>query len=271
MDTGFISSVARPRLLLLCGNVAMILIFVALKAESYPIRARLSDSAALVDSGLDAYQGRIAGVPVALIATGMGMRRSRISSERAMDSLHGVDLVLISGVAGGLRDDLTVGQVVLSERLLTCRDDFQPKLVVDAPTQWLSRFTAALEATGISYVAGPTITSRRPIITSADKHHAHLQSGGAISVDMESTAVALEAERRGLPFVCMRTILDTASEDVIGARLIDQNGRVRPLTAAKALITNPRMIIGVGHLLRNLRLATRSLASALEAVLPRLQ
>lgn len=250
----------------------MILIFVALKAESHPIRARLSDRGALPGSGLDGYQGRIAGVPVTLAVTGMGMRRSRISAAKAMDSVAAIDLVVTSGVAGGLRDDLTVGQVVLSERLLTCRDDdFQPEQIIDSSTAWTGRFVTGLETSGISHAAGLTMTSRRPIATTADKQRAYLQSGGAISVDMESAAIALEAERRGLPLVCMRTILDTAGEEVVGARLIDQNGRVRPLAAAQALITNPRMIIGVARLLKNLRLATNSLASTLETVLPRIE
>ncbi len=188
-----------------------------------------------------------------------------------MDSLNPIDLVVISGVAGGLRDDLTVGQVVLSERLLTCREeDFQAEQIVEVPPQWLGRFATALSAAGIDYAAGPMMTSRRPLMTAADKRRAY-QESGAISVDMESAVIALEAQRRGLPFVCMRTILDTAGEDVSGAQLADQNGHVRPLAAAKALITNPRMIIGVAHLLRNLRLATRSLASALEAVAPHIQ
>jgi adenosylhomocysteine nucleosidase len=250
----------------------MILIFVALRPESHPIRSRLSERRPLPDSNLNGYQGRIAAMPVSLIATGMGVRRARVSSGRAMDSLPGIDFVLISGVAGGLREDLTVGQVVLSERLLTCRDDdFRPEHVIDPSTEWIGRFAAALQASQRPYALGPMMTSRRPIMSAPDKHRAFMESGGAISVDMESAVIALEAQRRGLPFVCMRTILDTAGEDVVGARLMDRDGHVRPLAAAKALITNPRMIIGVVHLVRNLRLATHSLASALEAVLPRLQ
>ena len=249
----------------------MILIFVALKAEAHPIQARLSNRRALMDSEANRYQGRIADVPATLIITGMGLRRARISGAQAMDSLDSIDLVVTSGVAGGLRDDLTVGQVVLSERLITCRDDdMQPEQVIDAPVQWLNKCAAALEASRISQAAGPTITSRRPLMTAADKQRAHKLSG-AIAVDMESAAIALEARRRGLPFVCMRTILDTAAEDVVGARLVDQDGHVRPLAAAKALITSPHMIIGVARLLKNLRLATNSMASALEVVLPRLQ
>jgi len=249
----------------------MILIFVALRAELDPIRTRLSDSAALADPRLNGYQGRLADVPVALVATGMGMRRSRISAARAMDSLTSIDLVITSGVAGGLRDDLTVGQVVLGERLLTCRDgNFQPERITEIPAAGLARLSATLKAVGIPYEAGSMMTSRLPLMTGADKHRAYLESGGAISVDMESAVFALESQRRGLPFMCMRTLLDTAGEDVVGAQLVDQNGRIRALAAAKALTSSPRMVLGVVRLVRNLRLATRSMASTLEAVLPRL-
>ena len=249
----------------------MVLVFVALNAELHPIRARLADRQALSNSDLNAYRGSISGVPVTLVVTGMGMRRSSISAAQAMDSLTPIDFVVSAGVAGGLRDDLLVGQVVLSERLLTSReDDFQPEQTISAPARWVGGFANALGAAGIPYAAGSMMTVRRPIATAADKRRAHVQSG-AISVDMESAVIALEAERRGLPFVCMRTILDGAREDVVGARLVDQDGRVRPLTAARALITKPGTIIGAIRLTRNLRLSTYSLASALEAVLPHAQ
>jgi len=250
----------------------MVLIFVALRAESYPIYARLSERRALPNSNLAGYYGRIGGVPVALVTTGMGPRNARISSGRALDSLREIDLVMMSGVAGALRSDLTIGQVVLSERLFTCaEDDFTPQHVIEPSRPLINRFVTALGSCGICYAAGGMITTHRPIMTAADKKRAYIESGGAISVDMESAAIALEAERRGLPFMVMRTILDTAGEDVVGGRLIDRDGRVRALAAAKALVTHPQMVIGVAHLVRNLRLATRSLASALEAILPRLE
>jgi adenosylhomocysteine nucleosidase len=250
----------------------MIVIFVALRTECLPISARLSDRAPLPGDSFQGYRGRVADVPVAVVVTGMGMRRSRISSARALDSLPGIDLVMTCGVAGGLRDDLEVGQVVVGERLLTCReDDFQPEQIVASRPELLGRCIAALKVSRRSFAVGPMLTSRRAIATSIDKRRAHLESGGAISVDMESAVIALESERRGLPFVCLRTILDTAAEDVAGAGLVDNDGRVRPLAAAKALFTNPRTVVGVVRLVRNLRLATQSLGSTLEALLPSLQ
>jgi nucleoside phosphorylase len=170
-----------------------------------------------------------------------------------------------------LRDDLEVGQVVMGERLMTCRDDdFQPEQIVAPRADLLDRCVTELNASRRSFAVGPMLTSRRAITTSVDKRRAHMESGGAISVDMESTVIALECERRGLPFICVRTILDTAGEDVAGARLVDQDGRVRPLAAAKALVTSPRTVVGVARLVRNLRRSTQSLAVTLEALLPRL-
>jgi len=213
----------------------------------------------------------IGGLQVMLVTTGMGMRRSRIAAARAMDSLAPLDLVVISGVAGALREDLKAGQVVLGERLLYCRpENFQPEQIVEAPRQLLAKSGKALDEAGISYATGTMMTLRRPLMSAADKRSARHESG-AISVDMESAVIAVEAQRCNLPFIVMRTILDPAGEDIIGAQLADEDGHVRAWAAAKALITNPHMLLGTARLLGNLRRATRALACALEAVLPRVQ
>ena len=249
----------------------MILIFCAFKAEAHPIRRRFSAGASLADSGLDGYQGRIGNVPAVLVTTGIGMRKSRIAAARALDVLRPIDLVVISGVAGALRQDLTVGQIVLSDRFFTRREQsFQPEHIVESSLQWRGRVAAALDDARIGYATGPVLTSRRPLISSADKHRAYRESG-AISVDMESAVIAQEAERRAYPFVGLRAIMDTADEDVAGAELADEDGRVRAGPAARALLRNPAIVLDAMHLLRNLRRATRSLASSLEVLLPQLR
>jgi adenosylhomocysteine nucleosidase len=249
----------------------MILIFCAFKAEADPIRRRFSAEASLADSELDGHQGRIGEIPAVLVATGIGMRRSRIAAARALDVLRPIELVVISGVAGALREDLTVGQIVLSDRFFTRPEQsFQPDQIVESSVQWRGRVAAALDHAGISYATGPVLTSRRPLMSSADKHRAHRDSG-AISVDMESAVVAQEAERRGCPFVGLRAIMDIADEDVAAAELADEDGRVHAGPAARALLRDPRIILDAMHLLGNLRRATRSLAAALEVVLPQLR
>jgi adenosylhomocysteine nucleosidase len=250
------------------SRLPMILICCAFQAEVRPLRARMQGALPLDRKIVSGYRGRLAGSPAVLISTGIGMRRALTSSVRVLDLLRSINFVVIAGVAGALRDNLAVGSVIVSENLMIRRDDdFQPEQVVAVPREPLAIALRALHGSGIEYVAGPTMTSRRPLVTAADKRRAHDETG-AISVDMESAVIALEAQRRGIPFVCIRTILDTAGEDVVGAALADENGRVRPLAAAKAVLTNPALVAGAARLLRNLLIATNALAPTLETVLP---
>jgi adenosylhomocysteine nucleosidase len=244
----------------------MILILCAFGAEFESLRTLLTTEASLNDSGLRGFCGRIADTPVALVKTGVGIRNARDTTARALDTFRDVHLVVMTGVAGALRDDLPVGRVVLADKLMTREDgSFRAERILEVPRNQFEIFTTALQSAKLQYAAGPMLTSRRAIITGADKRLAHKVSG-AVSVDMESAVIAIEADVRGLPFICMRTILDTASEDLPVANLVDENGHVRPLAAAKALFVHPGITVSVARFVRNLQLATRSLAVATDAV-----
>lgn len=220
-------------------------------------------------NGLVGCCGQIGGQRVTLVKTGVGMRRARETAGRALDALRNVELVATTGVAGALHHGLKVGAIVLADRLMTrSEESFHPQSVLEVPLQPFRIFAGALEAGGIAYSAGGLLTSRRAITTVAEKRLAATQSG-AVAVDMESAVIAEETHRRGLPFVCLRTILDSAVEELAGAALADENGRVRPLTAAKTVVTNPSMLIGAARLMRNLRKSTRILATVTESVLQR--
>ena len=170
-------------------------------------------------------------------------------------------------MAGALHADLPIGRVVLADRLMVRRgEEFAAEAVVEAPIGHRETFAAALRAARITFATGAILTSRRAIAKVDDKRRAH-EALGAIAVDMESALIALEAARRGMPFVCLRTIMDTATEGIDGARLADENGRVRPLAAAAALIAQPRLVLSSLKLMRNLRAATRSMAEAISVVL----
>ncbi len=247
----------------------VILIFCAFGAEFGPLRALLQDPAPFNREGFAGASGRINGTPVTLIKTGVGIRRARDTAVRALGALHEINLVAITGVAGALHHELAVGNVVLADRLITRQEQsFHPNQILEVPRQPFQTFANALEAGGIRYSVGGMLTSRRAIATIADKRLAAAQSG-AVAVDMESAVIADEAQRRGMPFVCLRTILDAAGDELMGAALADENGRVRPLAAAKAMVTNPAMLIGAARLVRDLRRSTRVLAAVMEAVLER--
>ena len=252
-------------------NQDMILVFCAFGAEYGPLRARLRGAAPLGVNGLVGSRGRVGKHEIALVKTGIGARRAQQIAARALDSIQNIDLVVITGVAGALHPGLKVGSVVFVDRLLTRRQDsFHAERMVEIPRQHFQTFGAALTGAALSFSPGALLTSHRAIASVADKRLAAVQSG-AIAVDMESAVVGEEASSRGLPFICLRTILDEADEALIGAALADENGQVRPLAAVKSIVTNPAMLVGAARLMRNLRTSTRALASAIESALERFE
>lgn len=245
----------------------MIVVFCAFGAELAPLRTRLDDQTRLALGSLRGYQGRMAQCEVSLVVSGVGIRRARAAAAFALDNLSKVEKVFLTGVAGALRDDLKIGDVVVGDRLMLRREQtFAIEHQLDVPGEHLDATTAGLHANKIKYIRGPMLTSRRVIATAAEKRRAH-SALGAITVDMESAVMAHEAALRRVPFVAIRTIMDTAAQDLEGALLTDEEGRIRVTHAAKALIRNPRMIVASIHLLRNLRIAAHKMATTLEAVL----
>jgi adenosylhomocysteine nucleosidase len=92
------------------------------------------------------------------------------------------------------------------------------------------------------------------------------ESTGAIAVDMETAAIAAEANARGLPFLAIRAVLDEVDDEVVGAAMADGAGNVRPLAATWYLIRNPATMLKLPRVIRNLSRATASIADALTAV-----
>jgi adenosylhomocysteine nucleosidase len=249
----------------------VILVLCAFGAELEPLRTRLAVESTIQKTGIRGYYGRIAETHLALVSTGIGMRRAQESTRRALDVVTDATLVVAVGVAGALSDKLRVGEVVLADKLTMRRGDgaTASEHVLDVPRDWFDTYASALTSAGLGFTKGAILTSRHPLTTGAEKRAAGEHSG-AVAVDMESAAIALEAATRGLPFVCMRTILDTVDQELVGARLADEYGHVRPRAALQALVTNPGIVVGLYRLLRNLRLSTHALANAFEQVARRI-
>ncbi len=244
----------------------MILIFCAFRAELEPIRKLVHAQKALGINGLEGCYGRIGDTQVALATSGIGMRRAAENAPRVFGEVHDVELVILTGVAGALADNLAIGDLVLANRLMTREgDSAEPARTFEVPRIHLELVSARLDTAGIDHSRGGILTVKYPLATEAEKRRAG-QSTGAIAVDMETAVIALEAAARGIPFVAMRTIMDTVEHDLAGAGLADEDGKVRPFKAAAALARNPAMVAGVVRLVRNLRRASDAMAVAMDAV-----
>jgi adenosylhomocysteine nucleosidase len=249
----------------------MILIGCAFKAELAALRSHLfgnnAASAERLNSGLAGYEWRSGSRHIAVVMTGIGLRKARSATRQALQRWPAPEFILSTGVAGGLHSSLAIGTIVLPNSVMTCHAETGlPEHVLEVTHERRESLRLGLERSGKAAVGGTMFSSRKPLSTIADKMRA-AELCGAVAVDMESAAIALEAAARGIPYVCLRTILDRSSENIVGAELAGENGNVRPLAALGAIARNPSMVVGGIRLLRNLRFATRAMGEAVAAAL----
>jgi purine-nucleoside phosphorylase len=129
-----------------------------------------------------------------LAAHGPGRENARQAVQVAC-AQFAVTALISTGVAGALDPDLRVG------------DTFLPSLVIEFRTQ--VEYAVRLPAFCPPGARRGRLLTVDTVIQDADSK-ADLHDSGAEAVDMEASAVAAEAEARGLPFYCVRAISDDA-------------------------------------------------------------
>jgi len=243
-----------------------VLIFYAFARELAHFKRRLEGRSALTGEGLRGLRGRLDGAELALIATGIGTTRARMAARRAFEVLPGSKLVISAGVAGALSEGLKPGDLVLADRMmLGGKESSSADHIMSLDPDQVRAAEQALRAAGLSFATGAMLTASRVLADSAAKRLAKEQSG-AIAVDMESAALGIEARARGIPFVCVRAVLDAVDDEVPAAELAGADGEVRPLAATRFLIRHPATLLKLLRLMRNLSRATAALAEALDAL-----
>ncbi len=128
------------------------------------------------------------------------------SEGRARSSRRGIISI---GIAGALAPDLTVGDVIIAERVVTANQAFE----TDA--KWTARLAGALPNARIGAILG-----RGTIAESAELKATLRESTGADAIDMESHLVARAAMERGVPFAALRVISDAADHLLPPAALV---------------------------------------------------
>lgn len=187
--------------------------------------------------------GVVHGKPVVVVFSRWG-KVAAASTATELIVGHGVERIVFSGVAGALRDEVRVGDVVVADRLFQHDLDASPffppltvplvgvsgvpadremsrELGIAAETFVREGASAAWQGvTGTEMRFSPRVhrgdvASGDQVISSAEMR---LRVGGrvpsALCVEMEGAAVAQVCFEHGVPFACVRTISDSADEGV---------------------------------------------------------
>ena len=87
-------------------------------------------------------------------------------------------------------------------------------------------------------------------------------------VDMESYWIAKMAAERQIPFIVIRSVSDTRQERLLPfMRMLTTDGRVQWKEAASYFVRRPQHLIALFHLVRNVRLAQRSIATSIDSLI----
>lgn len=191
-----------------------------------------------------------------LIVTGVGCDAAAQGARELVAA--GCEALASWGLAGGLDPALQAGAVVVPREVL-----FEGRASLRPLGSWRDRILRALEPAGRPVATGVLLTSRVALATVSEKSSA-FRGTGAAAVDMESFAVGEVALARGLPFLAVRAIVDTAADEVPAAlaSATDARGRVSVARIVVRLAAEPS---GIGALL-GLAARYRAAARALRAV-----
>jgi len=206
----------------------MICVFFSFKKEVDSILERIEGITGKKNKNFMLYEGSFKNIEVRFVRTGIGYR------EISDDLLFGCSAVISTGFCGGLSPNLQAGDIVLSREIVYVnRKTIQsiltggvknnifkrnPVLQVPCPSPYmrvlknrLQKMTSAQN--NIQVHVGRTVTSERVLHGSEEKNKIH-NYFDAVAVDMEDFFRAAYVQRRQIPVICARTVLDRADDTV---------------------------------------------------------
>jgi adenosylhomocysteine nucleosidase len=221
------------------------------------LRRAASDAA-----GRTAHEGRVGEVAVVAAMTGMGPEAAEAATNRMLDADPGavadvVDHIVVVGIAGGIGDRQSIGDLV------------QPEVVIDDRTGREYR-PHALGPSSLSGGGGALHTSAE-LVTDPERVAA-LRARGVVALDMETAAIAAVCDERGVPWSVFRTISDRsrdglADEAILGLAHPDGSPNLRAV--ARFVLRHPARIPYLVRLGRDAAAATKAAASAAATALER--
>jgi adenosylhomocysteine nucleosidase len=229
----------------------------AIKDEIAGIKQEMQITHTLRWSTGNAFVGEWQGVPVVLGRSGMGRDRARQALVEIAEKWDLKEVVSI-GYAGALDPSLEVGDLVVADKVI--------EVGSSRPDGNMKSYSLDKE------IFNTTAAVRQRILLTVDRVAATPQEKkqlkekySAVAVDMETSALAEEAQARKLSFVSARAITDTADQELIDcAHLVAENGDVSKLKTGWHILTHPGDLKGMIELGQHAKIATANLTEFLK-------
>ena len=247
----------------------MIAILVAVKQELRPILRRADAPHVVRQEHLDFYEGTLADQPVALLALGVGKECARIAAEMTI-KCYRPDLIISAGFGGGLQDDVRDGDIIIGTEVLDLYAD-DGKDVRWRCSHRLSPHDELTNANGGFRIhRGKMLTADEMVLRAKNKIRLG-KATGALTVDMETSAVAAICADRHTDMLAVRCITDKAHENL--PREFNDFfivGQLQPSRIVSAAARRPRLLADLARMGYRAKSSGRNLARFLEAVVKQL-
>ena len=242
------------------GMGKKIAVVAALQEELTPLGERIRNPVSRRLDSIETTEGLLGDVGVVLAATGDGEQAAKVGISLLLADQQ-VDALIVVGVAGGLDPALQAGAIVAAR---TVHNGTGP--VGEPDQKWLGR---ALEQEGT--VEGTVVSSSGIAVDRESKSRLWMELGGGAPavVDLESATYALEAVTKGIPYLVLRAVSDTADEtlplDFNRFRAAD--GRIDRNRVLRHALLHPHLLPRLLALRERVQECARRLADVTESLL----
>lgn len=196
----------------------------AMEEEVARLKEQMEDVSVQTKASMDFFRGRLKGREVVVVRSGIGKVNAGICTQILVDE-YKVSAVINTGIAGSLRAEIDIGDIVLSTDAL--QHDVEALAFGYPPGQIPQMDTFSFEADArlreIARAAcervNPDIHTHEGRIVSGDQFISSREKKNWITenfegycTEMEGAAIAQAAYLNGIPFLIIRAISDKADE-----------------------------------------------------------
>jgi nucleoside phosphorylase len=229
----------------------MIAVTFALQAESSEFLRRLRTKSRADRDGIATIRGKIGDRDVEVLHTGVGEKVCRQRLGKFLENQQ-FDLLISTGFAGALSDELQVGDLLLARNFSTIGLNERSTSFRSLPIRTADLLTA------------PTL------IDSSDERTEIARTSGAAAVDMETEFIARACAAHGIPLLSLRVITDTPREPFPAPAhvlfdIVKQRTDLWKL--ARFFLAHPNRIPHLAQFSRKIARARKTLANALVTIL----
>ena len=193
----------------------------AMAVEVELLKSNMENLSVEEKAGMQFYCGLLNALPVVVVQCGVGKVNASICTQVLCDC-YGVSHIVNTGVAGSLRAELDIGDLVVSRDAVHHDMDVtylgyavgqvpgMDVLAFPADEMLIKTAQEAAEVVNPGHCALGTVASGDQFVASKEKKEQILADTNASCTEMEGASIAHTAWRNQIPFVIIRAISDKA-------------------------------------------------------------